>query len=158
MCCYHDVVILSPSNMNHTIDLFVVLLFTGLAIREKETAFAPLETVPIFVEKRWTSRLLSFSGEAVEDKAGGHKPPRDGVKPNRFVYTKCGSAFNCFFWEWFLTSYLTCLGLLNRFTFAEWVIVYERLAPQLRMVRTRPLVPQNSCKDASAGTENNSNT
>ena len=60
MCCYHDVVILSPSNMNHTIDLFVVFLFTGLAIREKETAFAPLETVPIFVEKRWTSRLLSL--------------------------------------------------------------------------------------------------
>ena len=52
MCCYHDVVILSPSNMNHTIELFVVFLFTGLAIREKETAFAPLETVPIFVEKR----------------------------------------------------------------------------------------------------------
>lgn len=52
MCCYHDVVILSPSKMNHTIDLFVVFLFTGLAMREKETAFAPLETVPIFVEKR----------------------------------------------------------------------------------------------------------
>ena len=46
MCCYHDVVILSPSKMNHTIDLFVVFLFTGLAIREKETALAALETVP----------------------------------------------------------------------------------------------------------------
>ena len=23
------------------------------------------------------------SGEVVEDKAGRHKPPRDGVKPNR---------------------------------------------------------------------------
>ena len=25
------------------------------------------------------------SGEAVEDKAGRHKPPRDGVKPNRLL-------------------------------------------------------------------------
>ena len=87
---------------------------------------------PIFVEKRWTSRLLSFSGEAVEDKAGGHKPPRDGVKPNRFLYTKCGSAFNCFSGDgswphsWLVWACWIDSPLLNGWSFMNgWPLSWE---------------------------------
>ena len=46
-------------------------------------------TLPPILKLRagWLANLAQrvASGEAVEDKAGKHKPPRDGVKPNQLL-------------------------------------------------------------------------
>ena len=45
MRCHHAVVIFSTSDMHHSIDRFVVLLFCAPAVRKKEATFPALQTI-----------------------------------------------------------------------------------------------------------------
>ena len=92
MCCYHAVVFFSSSNMNHTIDGFVVFLFAALAVREKETTFAALETVP---KGMFVYHVTSLYTSLLES--------------NEHV-VRCHWAFHCGLWC-DLTSWVVWIGI-----------------------------------------------